>query len=338
MVLKGIPAEFSSFVVVTTQNDAQQADFTKFKTSLRNFEDTANTRFGSDVTIMKSRFGGRNNDSGKRSFDGDGGKKIICYSCGNAGHKSTSCNNKLNNKLWCSFCKSSSHNDSSCRSKAREYVKQAEHSSTCDENNEYHSFTFFTLKTETDTVDFCKSLLVDCGATAHIVTDDSDFVKIEEDFKPEFHFIELADGTKSNNIALKRGNVEVNLRDDGGNIVRTTLENALYIPSYPQDIFSVTAATDKGSSLIFKNNSAELISPDGVRFEAKRKGGLYYLYQVDSVKSTDPVEYNSNSSEIRSSSSNERTLNTNEWHRILGHCNVADLLKLESVVIVICDL
>ena len=74
----------------------------------------------------------------------------------------------------------------------------------------------------------------------------------------------MAGGTKSNNVALKRGNVEVNLRDDRGEVVRAVLENALYIPSYPQDIFSVTAATDRGASLTFKNNSAEVLSPNGV--------------------------------------------------------------------------
>ena len=48
------------------------------------------------------------------------------------------------------------------------------------------------------------SLMVDCGATAH-VTDDSCFWSIDESFKPGEHFIELADGKRANNVALKRG-------------------------------------------------------------------------------------------------------------------------------------
>ena len=53
----------------------------------------------------------------------------------------------------------------------------------------------------------------------------------------------MADCTKSNIVALKKGNVEVNLRDNRGEVVRSVLENALYIPFYPQDIFSVTTVT-----------------------------------------------------------------------------------------------
>ena len=39
-----------------------------------------------------------------------------------------------------------------------------------------------------------ESFLVDCGATTHIVNYDSDFIFIVDNFNPEGHFIELADG------------------------------------------------------------------------------------------------------------------------------------------------
>ena len=39
MVLKGLPEEYKSFVVVTTQSEKQQT-FTEFKVDLRSFEDT----------------------------------------------------------------------------------------------------------------------------------------------------------------------------------------------------------------------------------------------------------------------------------------------------------
>ena len=64
-------------------------------------------------------------------------------------------------------------------------------------------------------------------------------------FAPEKHYIELADGTRSNSVALKRGDVEVTIMDTTGKCVNATLKNALYIPTYPQNIFSVQAATEK---------------------------------------------------------------------------------------------
>ncbi len=65
--------------------------------------------------------------------------------------------------------------------------------------------------------------------------------------------------------------------DSTGRYVTASLKNALYIPSYPQDIFSVQAATEKGASVVFHPMSAELISKDGTKFDIEKHGKLYYL-------------------------------------------------------------
>ena len=41
------------------------------------------------------------------------------------------------------------------------------------------------------------------------------------------------------------------------------LKNALYVPSYKQDIFSVHAAVSKGATVNFSPDNAKLLSPDG---------------------------------------------------------------------------
>ena len=91
-------------------------------------------------------------------------------------------------------------------------------------------------------------LLVDTGATSHIVTTNT-FKGVDGTFKPTEHCLELADGTKTKNIAVKRGDTEVILKDVNGRHVKTVLKDALFIPSYPQDIFSVKAATSNGAEL-----------------------------------------------------------------------------------------
>ena len=50
------------------------------------------------------------------------------------------------------------------------------------------------------------NLLVDCEATKHVITDKSKFNYFDQNFEPGKHFVELADGTRVNNIVLKRGN------------------------------------------------------------------------------------------------------------------------------------
>jgi len=70
-------------------------------------------------------------------------------------------------------------------------------------------------------------------------------------------------------------------------------------------------AINKGSTINLTPNSAELSAPDGTKFAIKKHGKLYYLNNTIS-------------------SSGAHTAET--WHRILGHCNMNDVFKLEGKV------
>ena len=59
-------------------------------------------------------------------------------------------------------------------------------------------------------------------------SNDLNFVKIDGKFKPEELYIELADGSQENNIALKRGTVRMIITDSLGVSCDSLLENALY--------------------------------------------------------------------------------------------------------------
>ncbi|KAM3868963.1 uncharacterized protein ACN63O_006328 [Diretmus argenteus] len=83
-----------------------------------------------------------------------------------------------------------------------------------------------------------RGLMVDAGATSHIITDGARFKRFDDTFQPENHVMELADGTRCNGVAEGRGDAEVSLIDSEGRRLTTTLKKALYIPSYPQNIFS----------------------------------------------------------------------------------------------------
>ena len=176
-----------------------------------------------------------------------------------------------------------------------------------------HSFMF---KVDDDTM-FLKagteSFLVDCGATTHIVNKDENFIDIDSTFNPEDHYVELADGTRSNNVAKKRGTVLTKLQTEGGKLVEVKLMNVLFVPTYPQCIFSVQVATKAGCKLNFHENKAELIAPDGnTVFPVQQHGRLYYLCK-NTVES-------------------KRTETLKTWHQILGHCNPDDVSQMETAV------
>ena len=157
------------------------------------------------------------------------------------------------------------------------------------------------------------SLLVDSGASEHIFNDDKNFIEEDKSFVPENHFIELADGSRTQSAAKKKGKVRVNITDENGVLQSTVLHDVLYCPNYPQNIFSVKSATKKGAKVMFSQNQDEL-QMDGSTFPISTVQGLYFLYNA------------------RTSHNDVQSCSLEEWHKILGHCNKRDVLRLEQIV------
>ena len=105
------------------------------------------------------------------------------------------------------------------------------------------------------------------------------------------------------------------LLDNTGRQHRAQLRDALYIPSYPHDIFSVARAANGGATITFKKGESHMVTKDSSRFEIHESGHLYYLPTV-----TENVEKCKGCHDMQT------------WHDILGHCNYEDVQKLQSVV------
>lgn len=67
-------------------------------------------------------------------------------------------------------------------------------------------------------------LMVDCRATSHLITEMNNFTRFDETLNPESHYMELADGTRTNNVVLKQGDAEVLLQDSEGKSIKITLK------------------------------------------------------------------------------------------------------------------
>ncbi len=102
---------------------------------------------------------------------------------------------------------SHTHNDNTChKTKPKgKTMKDQANNKTFDVEKREHSFAF-QIKAQHGvnkiSTGLSNKLLVDCGATAHIITDESKFSSFDQSFRPESHYTELADGTRSNNVAL----------------------------------------------------------------------------------------------------------------------------------------
>ena len=137
-----------------------------------------------------------------------------------------------------------------------------------------HSF-IFTIKDEESRGEITPNLLLDTGATSHIINDKSKFVDFVSIFDPSTHFIELADGSRAN-VVLGKGNAKVKLFDVNGIMQDVVLNKALYIPSYNQNIFSVPAAIDKGASITLDKDFKTFKAPNGISFDIQQRGRLLF--------------------------------------------------------------
>ena len=249
--------------------------FVEFKVSLRSYEETEQSRSstGGD-SILKSAQG---QTFSRSSNNNEQTKGPICYNCHLTGHMAKDC--RKPKKLWCSTCCKTNHTDKTCRrnKKSSDQVNEVGDLFCEDE----HSFAFKTNASDDKILGRGNTLLVDCGATTHIINDETMFSKFDTSFQPEKHFNELADGRKSNNIVLKRGEVDFMIKDTSGRCVKACLKNALFVCTFPQNIFSVQAATERGASVHFKPESAELVYKDGTMFGIQKCGKLYYLHTCD---------------------------------------------------------
>lgn len=174
----------------------------------------------------------------------NGNKKLSCFTCGQKEHKAMEFNS-AQGEQWCSFCKSSTHKNVNCRRIKWDKFKQA-----MDE--ESHTIAFKVGQVGVVLVSGVKEkgLMVDTEATSHI-RDIAQFKEFDNSFEPHKHVLQLADGKRTSGITLKKGTVQVHLRGNKGQVVETTLTGALYVPSFPQDIFSVKAATSQGATFSF---------------------------------------------------------------------------------------
>ena len=209
-------------------------------------------------SVMKTQI--RNQWSNNNKED-----QIVCYNCQMPGHKSNNCDQKKKSR-YCKTCKTNSHWTHKCRKRNKDNLNKTSATASDNVPPEEHSFLFkvnaegMSLNTSTET------FLVDCGATTHIVNHDTNFIDYEASFNPSDHYVELADGSIKNNVAKKRGTVMTKLQTSDGTYVDVKLCNVLYVPSYPQNIFSVQVATKRGCNVIFYESSANLIAPNGTVF------------------------------------------------------------------------
>lgn len=309
MILGGLPGAFKPLAVHVTQNE-DNVTFADFKRRLRVYEESEKMKTIelSTDNVMKTyvrQGGGQNKSDGNRK---DEDANITCYKCGIKGHRARKCYRKV----WCSYCKNTTHAESVCKKKGgQDGVRKV-----AEEPDQDFLFMAKYVQSERPPGNVkMKGIMVDAGATSHIVNDINKFENFDDSFQPGTHSVELADGSKCSGMAQRRGTAVMHPLDNAGQQHKAQLRNALYIPSYPHDIFSVARATNGGATITFKKGESRMVTKNGCRFDIHENGNLYYLptveTNVDQCKVCHDVQ---------------------TWHKILGHCNYEDVKSLQGIV------
>ena len=290
-LLGSLPPSYSTLVTALETRDELKLDFVQqalLNEQQKHFESAAGTNeAGSSERIMKMQSSGHSvtvsgHSGGEKKFE------FNCYRCGKKGHMRKDC--RVNLK------------------------KKTDHTKSVKDEADDYSFKVMDFQSHygRHSKSHPGRLLVDCGATMHIVTTDC-IMKENKNFDSSEHYIELADGSRQKNIAVKRGDASVSLIDDSGNVINVTLKNALYIPSYPTSIFSVQCATENGAEVHFGND--HFLQACHKQFPIVKEGRLFFL----NVCNDDHVNV---------------TKTMHEWHRVLGHCNMLKILRSCSLLLI----
>ena len=335
MIMKALATQYKAFTAVINQKE-DDLTFTDFKILLRNYEDPEKIHSGSESTspsvmsIMST-----NPHQPKHSN--------WCSYCKMKSHNTNQCYKKpqapnSNHRQYCPqnmhqpatprYCnvsKNHSLDTRFCRKSKRPQHQSGRSFTTTKEEDSINHFMFHvtvkSTRSKPSNVDLKNSLLINNGATTHILTSKEKFNNFNHSFNPQSHIVQLADGSKAKNGVQGIGDATIQINDQFGESRDIKLNNVLFIPSFwkicfsshlfDQDIFSIPAATTDGATVNLSETSGS-VQIDGHTFDIQKFQSLYYL-----------------NSAIKS---NNQRKALSEWHNILGHCNVQDVLSVEKHV------
>jgi hypothetical protein len=285
-LLDTLPNEYESLCQAWWARSEEQQTLTKLIGVLTTDDQRRNDKKNPEALLSSNKviFHKKNV---RKEFKRGEHKKFKCYGCNKPGHIKRNCpNTKINKSVKHQM--SEEREDQAFVSEISEIL-----SSECCSNDIW---------------------VVDSGATNHVTP--------HRDLFETFHTLEkpliIHLGSKSTMDAIGKGNIRFEAMINGS-WNSCVMENVLYVPDARRNLFSVTAAIDKGLIFVSDKNGCEFIKNGVVKARGVRSGQL--LKMCIRVK--------------QSPEANLTTLGTlQNWHERMAHQNkshVKKILKQNSI-------
>lgn len=288
--------------------------FGEFKTWLWSFEEREkiNTTESSNA-VMKTRTGRWPVKMNTRNRNQDN-KDMVCFKCGMKGHQAK----ESRQKTWCTRCKSETHKDATCRRNDKENKNKQDGACKAIEDCA-GDYAFKRRDGETGTRQQTtnsiqeRGLMVDTGATSHIITDMSKFKDFDNTFRPEGPHRGVGRRHQMQRDRSEQGKYRVFLGWQQRAVAQGDADRRFINSIVPPEHLFVEGGDCSGATV--KEGKVALTTRDGNLFNIHVYGKLYYLHTEDD-----------------SSDKCNACHDIQTWHDILGNCNYEDVLRFQNVV------
>lgn len=217
-------------------------------------------------------------------------------------------------KVTCYFCKKAGHIKSECRKYKAWMEKNNNKANTvavpAEREAEYVSLN---VDTSNQNSEFC----IDSGASIHLCNDVKYFTFLK---KSEGCTVMLADGKRLEAQGI--GNIRIRTQNGNKGETDIQLSDVLFVPELKSGLISVSRLVKKGCEVNFKNGICEVWKDGRILFAVKSENDIYRVN----------VNYTGHKShKAFSVSLSGHVKCIHEWHRVLGHRNLSDIRKMQSL-------
>lgn len=236
LILRGLPTTFRPLIMALGARDEDDLTLDMVKEKL--IDEAANYKATCEAEekALKVRTGRR--------------KILTCYQCGKPGHRKVDCEEY-----------STEDDEEDKEKKDKQKALKA-----CEVSLEEITLAVTSRKVGS------KSWLIDSGASSHLTSDRSAFVRIDESVRS---VVTTAGGHKLRTAGI--GDCAIESVNDRGRKVKITLTDVLFVPELGGSLISVAKLSEKGVLTTFNRGNCELLRGDRVIATAAKIGGLYQL-------------------------------------------------------------